>query len=143
MLGVFIISPKFRLKAPSGLGDPSIERLEWSRGRFFLSCQGSSDPEAVCSGRGLKVPTISSVESRAWSGSSDLLVICSSRLLFCRKFRQYLLVGLGLGPEVPTSWSYIPVGCCSARFCSALSVVVSISLPLCFLAFQALSIRSR
>jgi hypothetical protein len=25
--GVLIISPKFRLKTPSGLGDPSIERL--------------------------------------------------------------------------------------------------------------------
>jgi hypothetical protein len=62
---------------------------------------------------------------------------------FCQKFRQYLPVGLGLGPEVLTSWLYIPVGCCNARFCSALSVVVSISLPLCFLAFQALFLRSQ
>jgi hypothetical protein len=50
-------------------------------GVFFLGCPGSSDPEAVCSDRGPKVPTISSVESRAWSGSSDLLVVCSGRLL--------------------------------------------------------------
>jgi hypothetical protein len=34
LLGVFIISPKFRLKAPSGLRDPSIESLELNRGRF-------------------------------------------------------------------------------------------------------------
>jgi hypothetical protein len=34
LLGVFIISPKFRLKAPSGLGDPSIKSLELNRGRF-------------------------------------------------------------------------------------------------------------
>jgi hypothetical protein len=81
LLGVFIISPKFRLKAPSGLGDPSIESLELTRGHFFLGCPGSSNPEAVCSGRGPKVPTISSVESRAWSGSSELLVVCSGRLL--------------------------------------------------------------
>jgi hypothetical protein len=34
-LGVFIISPKFRLKNPSGLGDPSIESLGMSRGLIF------------------------------------------------------------------------------------------------------------
>jgi hypothetical protein len=34
LLGVFIISLKFRLKAPSGLGDPSIESLELNCGRF-------------------------------------------------------------------------------------------------------------
>jgi hypothetical protein len=34
LLGLFIISPKFRLKAPSGLGDPSVESLELNRGRF-------------------------------------------------------------------------------------------------------------
>jgi hypothetical protein len=32
---VFIISPKFCLKAPSVLEDPSIESLELTRGRFF------------------------------------------------------------------------------------------------------------
>jgi hypothetical protein len=81
LLGVFIISPKFRLKAPSCLGDLSIESLELTRERFFLGSPGSFDPEAVCSGRRPKVLTISSVESRAWSGSSDLLVVCSGRLL--------------------------------------------------------------
>jgi hypothetical protein len=35
LLGVFIISPKFGLKAPSGLGDPSIESLELTRRRFY------------------------------------------------------------------------------------------------------------
>jgi hypothetical protein len=32
---VFIISPKFRLKTPSGLGDPLIESLGRIRGQFF------------------------------------------------------------------------------------------------------------
>jgi hypothetical protein len=32
---VFIISAKFRLKAPSGLRDPSIEILELTHRRFF------------------------------------------------------------------------------------------------------------
>jgi hypothetical protein len=31
---VFIISPKFRLKTPSGLGDPLIESLGRIRGQF-------------------------------------------------------------------------------------------------------------
>jgi hypothetical protein len=31
---VIIISPKFRLKTPSGLGDPLIESLERFRGQF-------------------------------------------------------------------------------------------------------------
>jgi hypothetical protein len=35
LLGVFIISPKFRLKTPSGLGDPSIESLGLLRGLIF------------------------------------------------------------------------------------------------------------
>jgi hypothetical protein len=35
LLGVFIISPKFRLKTPSGLGDPSIEILGMFRGLIF------------------------------------------------------------------------------------------------------------
>ena len=34
LLGVFIISPKFRLKTPSGLGDPLIESLGRIRGQF-------------------------------------------------------------------------------------------------------------
>ena len=33
-LGVFIISPKFRLKTQSGLGDPLIESLGRIRGQF-------------------------------------------------------------------------------------------------------------
>jgi hypothetical protein len=32
---VIIISPKFRLKTPSGLGDPSIESLGLFRGLIF------------------------------------------------------------------------------------------------------------
>jgi hypothetical protein len=35
LLGVFIISPKFRLKIPSGLGDPSIKSLGLFRGLVF------------------------------------------------------------------------------------------------------------
>jgi hypothetical protein len=35
LLGVFIISPKFRLKTPSGLGDPLIESLGLFRGLIF------------------------------------------------------------------------------------------------------------
>jgi hypothetical protein len=38
-LGVFIISPKFCLKAPSGLGDPSIESLGRIRGRSSILVQ--------------------------------------------------------------------------------------------------------
>jgi hypothetical protein len=34
LLGVFIISPKFRLKAPSSLGDPLIEILGRIRRQF-------------------------------------------------------------------------------------------------------------
>jgi hypothetical protein len=117
LLGVFIIFPKFRLKASSGLGDPSIESLELTRGRFFWAVQEVPTLRLyvpvggrkfrkylpLSLGLGLEVPT-------SWSYVP--VGCCSSR--FCRKFRQYLPVGLGLGPEVPTSWSYIPVGCCSA-----------------------------
>jgi hypothetical protein len=39
---VIIIFPKFCLKAPSGLGDPSIESLELTRRRFFWAV--SDDP---------------------------------------------------------------------------------------------------
>jgi hypothetical protein len=35
-LEVFIISPKFCLKTPSSLGDPSIESLGLFRGLMFL-----------------------------------------------------------------------------------------------------------
>jgi hypothetical protein len=35
LLGVFTISLKFRLKTPSGLGDPSIESLGLFRGLIF------------------------------------------------------------------------------------------------------------
>jgi hypothetical protein len=35
LLGVFIISPKFSLRTPSGLGDPSIESLGLFRGLIF------------------------------------------------------------------------------------------------------------
>jgi hypothetical protein len=48
LLGVFTISPKFRLKTPSGLGDPSIESLGlfcgliWG-GRYFRPCPKSTD----------------------------------------------------------------------------------------------------
>jgi hypothetical protein len=35
LFGVFTISPKFRLKTPSGLGDPSIESLGLFRGLIF------------------------------------------------------------------------------------------------------------
>jgi hypothetical protein len=34
LFGVFIISPKFRLNAPSGMGDPSIGSLELTRGCY-------------------------------------------------------------------------------------------------------------
>jgi hypothetical protein len=83
---VFIISPKFCLKAPSGLGDPSIESLELTRGRFFWAVQ--------------EVPT------------QRLYVQVEGR-----KCRQYLPLSLRHGPEVLTSWSSLPVGCCSSRFC--------------------------
>jgi hypothetical protein len=37
--GVFIISPKFRLKTPSGLGDPSIESLGLLRELISGGCR--------------------------------------------------------------------------------------------------------
>jgi hypothetical protein len=43
LLGVFIISPKFRLKTPCGLGDPSIQSLGLFRGLIFRG-GGTSDP---------------------------------------------------------------------------------------------------
>jgi hypothetical protein len=39
---VFIISAKFHLKDPSGLGDPSTETLELTRRRFLWDV--SNDP---------------------------------------------------------------------------------------------------
>jgi hypothetical protein len=42
---------------------------------------GSSDPKVICSGRGEDVLIISSGGSQPWSRSSDLLVVCSGRLL--------------------------------------------------------------
>ena len=44
--GVLIISPKFCLKTPSGLGDPSIESLGLFRGPNFLG-GGTTDPVQV------------------------------------------------------------------------------------------------
>ena len=44
--GVLIISPKFRLKTPSGLGDPSIESLGLFRGLIFLG-GSTTDPVQV------------------------------------------------------------------------------------------------
>jgi hypothetical protein len=41
--GVLIISQKFRLKTPSGLGDASIESLGIFGGLFF--CPAPDDPE--------------------------------------------------------------------------------------------------
>jgi hypothetical protein len=54
LLGVFVIFPMFRLKAPSGLGDPLIERLELTHGRFFWALSDDStlrvDDPVVCPG---------------------------------------------------------------------------------------------
>jgi hypothetical protein len=51
LFGVLIVSPKFRFKTPSGLGDPSIERLGLFSGLIFSDrgggyyrpCPGSTD----------------------------------------------------------------------------------------------------
>jgi hypothetical protein len=134
---VFIISPKFRLKAPSGLGDPSIESLELTRGRFFWAVQEVPTLRLYVLVGGRKFRQYLPLSLRLGSEvlTSWLYVpvgCCSSR--FCRKFREYLLVGLELGPEVPTYWSYISVGCCSALFCS----VCLWLFPSCIQAFQSL-----
>jgi hypothetical protein len=70
LLGVLIISPKFHLKTPSGLGDPLIESLGRIRGQF-------SGLSRVPEGGRLTRTLVPSDPVWVWKAQGDL-VTCAS-----------------------------------------------------------------
>jgi hypothetical protein len=76
-LGVLNISSKFRLKTPSGLGDPSIESLGLFRGlifrgRYYRHCAGSTD-DLIFSCQRVLIGSTDSRKYRPSAGSTDNL----------------------------------------------------------------------